>query len=104
LRIHHALLFCPKGFAYVEFAEEQSVMNAQLLNDSLFRARQLKVIQKRTNVPGMGKDKGEYKGKGKGKPTKGKGKGKPKGGYAPWFVPNGGKYDYKGGKGYSPYY
>merc|ERR1719193_615994 len=66
----------PKGFAYIEFADEQGVQNALLLNDSLFRARQLKVIQKRTNVPGMGKDKS---GKGKGKPafTKGKGKGKP---------------------------
>jgi len=95
---------CPKGFAYVEFQDEQSVFNAVLLNESLFRARQLKVIQKRTNVPGMGKDKGDYKGKGKGKPcSKGKGKGKGKG-YAPWYPPAAGKYDYKGGKGYSPYY
>jgi len=104
----------PKGFAYVEFADEQSVYNATLLNDSLFRARQLKVIQKRTNVPGMGKDKGA-KGKGKSSAPKGKGKGKSKG-YSPWFAPPGGKYDYKGSykgkgkapyggyKGYSPYY
>jgi len=109
----------PKGFAYVEFGDEHNVYNALLLNDSLFRARQLKVIQKRTNVPGMGKDKGE-KGKGKGKSftsfSKGKGKGKPKG-YAPWFGQSAGKYDYKGSykgkgkssyggynKGYSPYY
>merc|ERR1719247_2792487 len=41
----------PKGFAYVEFADEQSVQNSLLLNGSLFRGRQLKVIQKRTNVP-----------------------------------------------------
>merc|ERR1719169_344986 len=42
----------PKGFAYVEFADEQSVQNSLLLNGSLFRGRQLKVTQKRTNVPG----------------------------------------------------
>merc|ERR1719201_290453 len=58
----------PKGFAYIEFADEQSVQNSLLLNGSLFRGRQLKVIQKRTNIPGW-----NFKGK------SGKGKGKPKG-------------------------
>uniref|UniRef100_A0A7S3U4T3 RRM domain-containing protein n=1 Tax=Strombidinopsis acuminata TaxID=141414 RepID=A0A7S3U4T3_9SPIT len=91
----------PKGFAYIEFADEQSVQNSLLLNGSLFRGRQLKVIQKRTNVPG-------WKGKGKGKPSKGKGKGKY---YDPWADPYWG-YGYmpwrpprfKGGKkGYAPY-
>merc|ERR1719159_1697113 len=48
----------PKGFAYIEFSDEQGVQNSLLLNDSLFRGRQLKVVQKRTNIPGM-------KGKGK---------------------------------------
>merc|ERR1719460_3440881 len=42
----------PKGFAYIEFADEQSVQNSLLLNGSLFRGRQLKATQKRTNVPG----------------------------------------------------
>merc|ERR1719221_1764817 len=51
----------PKGFAYIEFADEQSVQNSLLLNGSLFRGRQLKVIQKRTNIPGW-----NFKGKGKG--------------------------------------
>merc|ERR1719226_285196 len=55
----------PKGFAYIEFADEQSVQNSLLLNGSLFRGRQLKVIQKRTNVPGFLKGKGKGKGKGK---------------------------------------
>ena len=41
----------PKGFAYMEFTEEESVQNALALNDSLFRGRQLKVTAKRTNVP-----------------------------------------------------
>merc|ERR1719456_2043051 len=52
----------PKGFAYIEFGDEQGVQNSLLLNDSLFRGRQLKVIQKRTNLPGMAKGKGK-KGK-----------------------------------------
>ena len=95
----------PKGFAYIEFENEQSVQNSLLLNGSLFRGRQLKVIQKRTNVPswnmkgskGRGKNKGKFKGK------------SPWGGpwmdpywsygYMPWRPP------YKGGKGgkFSPY-
>lgn len=41
----------PKGFAYVEFAEEDAVKNAMILNDSPFRERSLKVVAKRTNVP-----------------------------------------------------
>lgn len=59
----------PKGFAYLEFADEEHVQNSLLLNGSLFRGRQLKVIQKRTNLPGFhkaGKGKGKSKGKGKG--------------------------------------
>eukprot|EP00914_Ancora_sagittata_P011416 GHVO01022209.1.p1 GENE.GHVO01022209.1~~GHVO01022209.1.p1 ORF type:complete len:224 (+),score=36.31 GHVO01022209.1:58-729(+) len=43
----------PKGFAYVEFADIQSVANAALLSDSVFRGRQIKVIAKRKNVPGF---------------------------------------------------
>merc|ERR1719298_219078 len=65
----------PKGFAYIEFADEQSVQNSLLLNGSLFRGRQLKVTAKRTNVPG-------WNFKGKGGKGAGKGKGKSKhGGY-----------------------
>merc|ERR1719436_228007 len=88
---------CPKGFAYIEFADEQTVQNSLLLNGSLFRGRQLKVIQKRTNIPGFRKGKGKCKGKGKGKA-----KGKPW--YDPWD-PWGWDYGYypppaKGYKGY----
>merc|ERR1719335_1985910 len=32
----------PKGFAYIEFADEATVQNSLLLNGSLFRGRQLK--------------------------------------------------------------
>jgi len=43
----------PKGFAYVEFADKDSVANAVLLNETLFKGRQIKVLAKRTNVPGL---------------------------------------------------
>ncbi len=40
-------------FAYIEFADKDSVANALLLNETTFKGRQLKVGSKRTNVPGM---------------------------------------------------
>lgn len=43
----------PKGFAYVEFADKDSVTTAQALDESLFRGRQIKVSAKRTNRPGI---------------------------------------------------
>ncbi|VEL30305.1 unnamed protein product [Protopolystoma xenopodis] len=43
----------PKGFAYIEFESRDAVDAAMALDDSLFRSRQLKVLPKRTNVPGM---------------------------------------------------
>ncbi|KAI4317287.1 hypothetical protein L6164_025169 [Bauhinia variegata] len=43
----------PKGFAYVEFVEAEAVQEAILLNESELHGRQLKVLPKRTNVPGM---------------------------------------------------
>ena len=42
----------PKGFAYVEFAEQQAVGPALALDGSVLRERNLKVSAKRTNVPG----------------------------------------------------
>ena len=44
----------PKGYAYVMFVKPESVPNALLLNETTFRGRPLKVIPKRTNVPGTG--------------------------------------------------
>lgn len=43
----------PKGFAYVEFTDKDSVEVASQLNDSLFKGRQIKVTPKRTNIPGL---------------------------------------------------
>lgn len=43
----------PKGFAYIEFADASNVAKAQALNDSVFKGRKLKIIPKRTNIPGL---------------------------------------------------
>ena len=39
----------PKGFAYVEFTDKDSVDTAMALDDSLFRGRQIKVRKKSSN-------------------------------------------------------
>ncbi|XP_015518437.1 polyadenylate-binding protein 2-B isoform X1 [Neodiprion pinetum] len=43
----------PKGFAYIEFGDRDSVQTAMAMDESLFRGRQIKVMPKRTNRPGM---------------------------------------------------
>ena len=43
----------PKGFAYIEFTEKDSVQMAMALDESLFRGRQIKVMPKRTNKVGI---------------------------------------------------
>lgn len=55
----------PKGFAYVEFLEAEAVPNAVLLNESELHARAIKVVAKRTNVPGL-KARGRGRGRGGG--------------------------------------
>eukprot|EP01101_Sappina_pedata_P003769 TRINITY_DN1525_c0_g1_i1.p1 TRINITY_DN1525_c0_g1~~TRINITY_DN1525_c0_g1_i1.p1 ORF type:complete len:213 (+),score=45.28 TRINITY_DN1525_c0_g1_i1:33-671(+) len=50
----------PKGFAYIEFADEESAVNALSLNEELFRSRPLKILPKRTNVPGMARGGGSF--------------------------------------------
>jgi len=65
----------PKGFAYIEFEDRDSVGNAVLLNETLFKGRQIKVVSKRTNVPGM---------------ARGGGRGVRGGGfYRPYYTPRG---------------
>jgi len=55
----------PKGFAYVEFSEKESVENAVSLNESLFKGRQIKVSSKRTNRPGISTtNRGRGRGRG----------------------------------------
>ncbi|XP_024597896.1 polyadenylate-binding protein 2-like [Neophocaena asiaeorientalis asiaeorientalis] len=43
----------PKGFAYIEFSDKESVRTSLALDESLFRGRQIKVIPKQTNRPGI---------------------------------------------------
>lgn len=55
----------PKGFAYVEFADKDSVVTAMALDESLFRGRQIKVSPKRTNRPGISTtNRGRARGRG----------------------------------------
>jgi polyadenylate-binding protein 2 len=54
----------PKGFAYIEFADKDSVITAMALDDSLFRGRQIKVTPKRTNRPGVSSTNRRPRGRG----------------------------------------
>nr|XP_044986520.1 polyadenylate-binding protein 2-like [Jaculus jaculus] len=45
----------PRGFAYIEFSEEESARAALALDGSLFRGRQIKVVPNRANRRGMSK-------------------------------------------------
>jgi len=91
------------SYAYIEFAEPEAVEASVEKNESEFKGRQIKVIAKRTNVPGMAAGKGRGKGRGrgsfgggKGKGFYGKGKGGYYGGYRPFYRPR-----YR--RGYRPY-
>ncbi|KAF3088432.1 cytoplasmic RNA-binding protein [Orbilia oligospora] len=95
----------PKGYAYVEFAEPSLVAQALVLNESIFRGRALKVVPKRTNIPGMQRGRGGgggYRGGGRGRGGFGGGYGAPP--YRGGYQPRGG---FRGrgfrGRGYSPY-
>jgi len=88
----------PKGYAYVEFTEPSLVAQALVLNESVFHGRNLKVVPKRTNVPGM---TGGYRGRG-GMRGRGRGGFSPRGGGGY----RGGSPGYRGrgrGRGFSPY-
>jgi len=90
----------PKGYAYVEFTEPSLVAQALVLNESVFKGRNLKVVPKRTNVPGM--TRGGRGGLGRGG---GRGRGGAFYGRGQSFSPRG----YRGGgfrgrgRGYAPY-
>jgi len=88
----------PKGYAYVEFSEPSLVAQALVLNESVFHGRNLKVVPKRTNVPGMNRGRGGGRGG-----MRGRGGYMGRGG----FSPRGGGYrgGYRGnrGRGYTPY-
>ncbi|XP_059985977.1 embryonic polyadenylate-binding protein 2 [Lagenorhynchus albirostris] len=53
----------PKGYAYIEFATESSAQAAVELDKSVFRGRVIKVLPKRTNLPGISStDRGGLRG------------------------------------------
>lgn len=52
----------PKGCAYVEFSDQDSVATAKIMDDSLFRGRQIKVSCKRTNLPGISTTNRRFRG------------------------------------------
>ena len=43
----------PKGFAYIEFSDKESVRTSMALDEFLFRRRQNKLITKGTKRPGI---------------------------------------------------
>jgi len=91
----------PKGFAYVEFTDKDSVEVACQLSDSLFKGRQIKVTPKRTNIPGLsttnrfprsrgrGRGRGFYGGGGgyHGYSPRPRGRGSYRSRRAQWFSP-----------------
>ncbi len=81
------------SYAYVEFTEPSLVAQALVLNESVFKGRNIKVTPKRTNVPGMtrGRGRGGFPRGGRGF----RGGGGFRGGY---------RGGYRGrGRGYTPY-
>ena len=88
------------SYAYVEFTEPNLVAQALVLNESVFKGRNIKVTPKRTNIPGMsrGRGRGGYRGGGRGSFGGGFG---GRGGYQPRGGYRGG---YRGrGRGFTPY-
>ncbi|TMW61569.1 hypothetical protein Poli38472_012760 [Pythium oligandrum] len=81
----------PKGYAYIEFATRDAVESALLLNDTMFRGRQIKVTPKRQNVRGFNGFRGGRGGM-RGGRGRGRGRGPPRGGFR-------GR-----GRGFHPYY
>uniref|UniRef100_A0A8C4W049 PABPN1 like, cytoplasmic n=1 Tax=Gopherus evgoodei TaxID=1825980 RepID=A0A8C4W049_9SAUR len=54
----------PKGYAYIEFEDKSSVKAAVELDKSMFRGRVIKVLPKRTNMPGISTtDRGGSRGR-----------------------------------------
>lgn len=65
----------PKRFAYGAFTDKDSVQTAMALDDSLFRGRQIKVMPKRTNKPGITSTNRPPRGRGGCRARGGRGRG-----------------------------
>lgn len=96
----------PKGFAYIEFADKDSVETATALDESLFKGRQIKVSAKRTNRPGLSTTNRPPRGY-FGRGFLGRGSGRGFRGTSPWFSRGrGGRGVFRGRGswiGFSPY-
>ena len=92
----------PKGFAYVEFTDKDSVEVACQLNDSLFKGRQIKVTAKRTNIPGLSSTNRFPRSRGRGRGRGFYGGGGYGGGYNPRFRGRG-SFRSRRAQWYSPY-
>eukprot|EP00731_Ephydatia_muelleri_P026920 Em0018g1020a len=85
----------PKGYAYVEFTDKDSIPNAQALDESLFKGRQIKVVAKRTNKPGLSTtNRGAMRGVRRGR---GGFRGANPGGFFPYMAAIPMPYFYRGG-------
>ena len=86
----------PKGFAYLEFADDAAVNNAVKLDGSTFKDRQLKVTPKRINDPNFYASQQQsssgYQGRGGG------GRGGRGGGRGDYHA-SGGRGGFRGGRG-----
>ncbi|KAI5952312.1 hypothetical protein KGF54_003178 [Candida jiufengensis] len=79
----------PKGYAYVEFEKPESVARAvEELHGKDFRNREIRVSEKRTNLPGFRKRGNGFRG--------GRGRGR---GFRGNFRGRGGRGSYRGGRG-----
>ncbi|XP_072802916.1 embryonic polyadenylate-binding protein 2 [Vicugna pacos] len=105
--IHRVTILCdkfsghPKGYAYIEFATESSAQAAVELDKSVFRGRVIKVLPKRTNLPGISStDRGGLRGhpgaRGPpfthsslqgGAPFRPRGRNRGRGRFSPWCSP-----------------
>lgn len=97
----------PKGFAYVEFADKDAVHTAMALDDSLFKGRQIKVVNKRTNKPGITTTDRGHRGGIRGGVFRGRGApGAFRGGYNPYMGGGGfrGRVARGRGRGYNNFY
>lgn len=50
--------------AYIEFVDKESAIKAKHLNESLFKGKQLTVLPKRKNKPGLGRGGMGFGGRG----------------------------------------
>lgn len=78
----------PKGFAYVEFKNVEDVTTALILDQTEFKGRQLKIQQKRSNLPGMAATSSRG-GRGRGGFVRGgfRGRGRGRGGFGGMIDP-----------------